>query len=176
LQLPTEIIQHLQAQLAPVADLVLELIDPAVEDSDGKRRATAVAKLVYSPADGSPTIESGRYRFTAPIGPIEAEEISWYLERYVNWPAGLFEERARRVVAALPQWGRLVYDAVNVDVARNPLEAWRATSAAERRFTVKVDKQPIAGAPEEKQKAAAESATVLLSLALVQTQAGSEIG
>src|SRR5579862_3459026 len=80
LQLPTEVVQHVQAQALPVADLVLELTDPAVEDLDGKRRATAVATLTYSPADGGPKVESQRYRFTAPLGPIEAEEIAWYLE------------------------------------------------------------------------------------------------
>ena len=36
LQLPTEIVQHVQAQATPVADLVLELNDPSVADLDGK--------------------------------------------------------------------------------------------------------------------------------------------
>jgi TIR domain len=104
LKLPTETIERVQAQIAPVADLVLELTDPTMKEVDGKRRATATAKLTYSPADDSREIESGRYTLTAPLGPIEAEEIAWYLERYINWPAGLFEERARRTVDALPQW------------------------------------------------------------------------
>jgi tetratricopeptide (TPR) repeat protein len=163
LQLPTEIIRHVQAQAAPVADLVLELADPVVEDRDGKLRATAVATLIYCPPDGSPKVESPRYRFTAPLGPIEAEEISWYLERYINWPSGLFEERVQRVVEALPQWGRLLYDTLNVQPAREPLEAWNA-AAADRRFTVRIDKQLIAGTPEDKQKEASVAATLLLSL------------
>jgi tetratricopeptide (TPR) repeat protein len=164
LQLPTETVKHVQAQIAPVADLVLELTDPAVEDLDGKRRATAVATLTYIPPDSGPRVESPRYRFTAPIGPIEAEEISWYLERYINWPAGLFQERADRVIKDLPQWGRLLYDTLNADGAREALEAWKATTAAERRFTVKVDKQLIEGTPEDKQKEASEAAMLLLSL------------
>jgi tetratricopeptide (TPR) repeat protein len=163
LQLPTEIIQHVQAQAAPPADLVLELADPAVEDVDGKPRATAVATLVYCPPDDAPKVESPRYRFTAPLGPIEAEEISWYLERYINWPSGLFEDRAKRVVDALPQWGRLLYDTLNVEAARAPLEAWKA-AAGERRFTVKIDKQLIAGTAEDKQKIASVAATLVLSL------------
>jgi tetratricopeptide (TPR) repeat protein len=163
-QLPTETIQRAQAQAAPLADLILELKDPAVEDLDGKRRATATATLTYRPADNAPKIESARFRFTSPIGPIEAEEISWYLERYINWPSGLFQERAQRTVDALPEWGRLLYDTVNVDPARNALEAWKSTDAPERRFTVKVDKQLIAGSPEAKQLEANEAATLLLAL------------
>jgi tetratricopeptide (TPR) repeat protein len=163
LQLPTEIIQHVQAQAAPVADLVLELADPAIENAGGKPRATAVATLVYCPPDGAPKVESPRYRFTAPLGPIEAEEISWYLERYINWPSGLFEDRARRVVDALPQWGRLLYETLNVPAARAPLEAWKA-AVGERRFAVKIDKQLIAGSTEDQQKIASEAATLVLSL------------
>lgn len=163
LQLPTEIIPHLQAQAAPVADLVLELADPAIGDVDGKRRVTATATLVYCPPDGGPRVESRRYHFSSPLGPIEAEEISWYLERYINWPSGLFEERAQRVVNALPQWGRLLYDTLNVEAARAPLEAWKA-AVTERRFTIKIDNQLIEGTPESKQKEASEAATLLLSL------------
>src|SRR5205823_975965 len=96
--------------------------------------------------------------------PIEAEEIAWYLERYINWPAGYFEERAQRVVESLPQWGRLLYDGVNVDAAREALEAWKAAAAAERRFTIKVDKQLIAGTAQDKQSEAGEAATLLLGL------------
>src|SRR5260221_605316 len=79
LRIPIETIKRVQAQAGPVADLVLELTDPAVQDLDGKRRPTAVATLTYIPPDGGPRVESQRYPFTAPIGPIEAEEISWYL-------------------------------------------------------------------------------------------------
>ncbi len=155
LQLPTETIRRVQAQITPIADLVLELTDPVVEAIDGKRRAAAIATLTYSPADGSPRVESQRYRFTAPLGPIEAEEIAWYLERYINWPAGLFEERAKQTIEALPKWGSLLYDAVNAWPARECLDAWKS-AAADRRFTVKVDKQLIAGTPDDKQKDASE--------------------
>jgi hypothetical protein len=105
LQLPTRIIRQAQAQLAPVADLVLELEDPVILELDGQRRATATATLTYIPADGSPKVDSPRFHFTAPLGPIEAEEISWYLERYINWPSGLFEERAKLVTEALTPRG-----------------------------------------------------------------------
>lgn len=163
LQRPAEEVKHAQAQAVPLADLVLELKDPSVADLDGARRATAVATLTYFPADGSQKVEGHRYQFTAPLGPIEAEEMAWYLERYINWPSGYFEERAQRVVEALPKWGRLLYDSVNVNASRDALEAWKA-SPADRRFTVKVDKELIAGAALEKQSEAAEAATLLLGL------------
>jgi hypothetical protein len=80
-----------------VDELILELRDPVIATSKGERRARAVATLVYQPAD--PTkhcIESRAYIFTAPIGPIELEEIRWYLEDYLLWPVGVFRERAER--------------------------------------------------------------------------------
>ena len=164
LDLPREVVEQAQEQAKPIADLILELTDPAVAELDGARRATAVAKLTYRPPDDSPTVESGRYRFTAPLGPIEAEEIKWYLERYINWPAGLFQERAQRVVEGLPGWGRLLFDGVNDPEGRQALAAWRAAATGERRFTVKVDQRLISGTPDERRKEAAEAATVLLGL------------
>ena len=164
LQLPTEIVQHAQAQITPVADLVLELTDPAMKEVDGKRRANAVAKLSYLPPGSPSTMESQRYRFEAPLGPIEAEELQWYLERYINWPAGLFEDRAQRVVEALPKWGRFLYDCADVEAARKVLDAWANTETLERRFTVRVNKELIAGTPEKQQEEANEAATLLLAL------------
>jgi hypothetical protein len=148
---PTETIANLQAQLTPLADLTLELSDPAIQTTDNLRRATAVATLTYQPPDSAPKVESRRYRFTAPLGPIEAEELAWYLERYLIWPSGPFIDRARRVEAALPEWGRQLYNALLHDHSRNPLAAWNAAPpAAERRFTIKIDKELVAGAPRRK--------------------------
>jgi len=90
LKQPTERLVALQAQLAPMADLTLKLSDPAIVTSDDKTRATATATLVYCPPDGGPEVESRRFRFTAPLGVLEADDISWYLERYINWPAASF--------------------------------------------------------------------------------------
>jgi hypothetical protein len=128
LRLPEEQVKAVQARAAPVADLVLELSDLGVGD-----RATARAKLTYWPPDGSGAVEGTSFRFTAPLGPIEIGELTWYLERYVNWPVGVFRERAREVEGNLPKWGRLLYDTLNAGPA---LEAWKAAPAeAERRFT-----------------------------------------
>ena len=36
------------------------------------------------------------WRLIAPLGPIEAEELRWYLEKYAIWPSQYFQDRARR--------------------------------------------------------------------------------
>jgi len=165
LRQPTDKIAALQAHLAPIADLTLKLTDLSIDIWDGKRRAAATATLIYSPPDGGPEVESQRYRFTAPLGVIEADDLSWYLERYINWPSGIFQERARRIEAALPKWGCLLYGSLNVEVCSAILYAWKsAPGDAERRFTVKVDKQLIVGASDAQQKESHEAATLLLSL------------
>jgi len=164
-RLPMDPEPTVQASAQPLADLVLKLTDPAIDQSEGKRRATAEATLIYTPPDGARTVESTRYRFTAPLGPIEAEDLRWYLERYWRWPTGVFRERAERVEEQLPEWGRLLYEAFASDAARSALEAWKAAGAqGERRFTVLVDHDLAAGSAGEKQKEASEAAAMLLAL------------
>jgi tetratricopeptide (TPR) repeat protein len=150
---------------APIADLVLVLTDPTLDHSEDRRHPTATASLQFQPPEGGPRVESGRYRFTAPIGPIEAGELTWYLERYIMWPSGIFMERARGLEQALPRWGRLLYDALDSATAREVVRAWRAApSSTERRFTVTIYKEPGAGAPRERQLEPEEAAARLLSL------------
>jgi len=151
----------------PVEDLLLELSDPKIETLDGKRRATATATLVYDPANtAAPRIESKRFRFTAPLGPIEGEELRWYLERYYLWPTSVFKERAERIEAELPQWGQLLYTAaLESKTAQATLTAWeQAANGAERRFSVLVDSDPLEGSSAEEQAQAREAASSLLTL------------
>jgi tetratricopeptide (TPR) repeat protein len=163
-RLPGETVANLQAELAPMADLVLELADPAIGSSDGVQRATATARLTYRPADGGPKVDSPRYRFTAPLGPIEADDLTWYLERYINWPSGVFQQRARAIEENLPLWGQRLLKTLNTETARNALEAWKAAPAGlERRFTVKVERE-LVDATEERRAQADEAATLLLAL------------
>jgi len=157
-KLPADKVAAVQAELAPIADLILELTEPAIDTSEGKRRATAKAKLIYQRADGGRPAESPPFRFTAPLGPIEADELAWYLERYINWPSGVFQERAKQVEQKLPEWGRLLYRALPAEA----LQDWEA-AGQERRFTIKVNKH-VFEAPPERQKEADEAATLLLSL------------
>jgi tetratricopeptide (TPR) repeat protein len=91
----------------------------------------ATATLVYDPADPAVRrVESRRFTFTAPLGPIEANELRWYLESYYLWPTGVFKERAERIEAQLPQWGQDLYHAVvATQHAQEALRAWQHAAA-----------------------------------------------
>ena len=153
--------------LKPVEELLVELSDPKVETIDGKRRASATATLVYEPADETArNVESRRFSFSAPLGPIEAEDLRWYLEEFFRWPIGVFKDRADGVAARLPDWGKLLFaEAAKTDSAKEALGAWRnAGDGAARRFSVMVDNALPDGASTEDQAAANEAASLLLSL------------
>ena len=151
----------------PVEELVLELRDPKVTLREGKRQVTATATLVYKPAHyAARKVESSRYFFTAPLGPIELDDLRWYLEEYHLWPTGVFQERAERIEAQLPQWGQALYQAaLGAPAAQEALAAWRkAADGVERRLSVWVDAELPAGSREEDQAAAREAASDLLTL------------
>jgi len=175
LAVPDDLEGSLQPKAAPVAELVLELEDPGIDAADGQHRATAIAKLVFRPPDGplggdrggkhDREVESDRFRFKAPLGPIETGEITWYLERYCHWPSGVFQERARQVEAKLEEWGRLLAEPLLDETARNAFEAWdRTPPEVTRRFSVLVDDRPVKGSSQEERNVAREGATLLLSL------------
>ncbi|MBE9112567.1 toll/interleukin-1 receptor domain-containing protein, partial [Nodosilinea sp. LEGE 07298] len=152
----------------PVEELLLKLTDPHITEHEGIRRATATAELTYIPADHgcdqSRQITSRRYRFTAPLGPLELDDIRWYIERYYQWPTGVFKQRANQLEASLPKWGQVLYQAaVAGESAREPLEAWQRTTGS-RRFSVQVDAEPMEGTPEEEAAQFREAANDLLSL------------
>src|SRR5262245_23948027 len=87
-----------EVAIQPVEDLLLELRDPHIQTTAGKRRVAATATLVYDPADPAARgVESRRFTFTAPLGPIEGDELRWYLESYYLWPTGVFKARAGRL-------------------------------------------------------------------------------
>src|SRR5439155_11814296 len=146
----------------PIEDLLLELRDPKILTEEGKRRVAATATLIYDPASaGARRVESKRFRFSAPLGPIEAGELRWYLEQYYLWPTGVFRERATRVEAQLPRWGQALYKAALAKpVAQEALAGWQeAARSAERRFSVLVDPDLPDGANEKQQAAAGEAAS-----------------
>src|SRR5882724_1699850 len=157
-----------QPKAEPLEELVLELTDLKFHEKDGVRRASARARLVYEPATpNQPHVHSAQsWRLVAPIGPIEAEELRWYLEKYAIWPSQYFKDRAQEVEENLVKWGQLLHEAAMPLAHReNVMKAWEKTGDhAGRRFSVHVDVSLEAGAPDADIKSAKEAATLLLTL------------
>ena len=148
----------------PVEELILKLTDPVIREHDGIRRAEATAELTYNPSDNRRDITSRRYKFKAPLGPVELGEIRWYIESYFRWPTGVFKERAQKTEAALPEWGKALHDAaLGGESAREPLGEWQRQTGS-RRFSVQVDFEPPEGTPDEETAAIREAASDLLAL------------
>jgi tetratricopeptide (TPR) repeat protein len=151
-------------QVAPVEELILELTDPRITEQDGVRRAEATAELTYHPAAKGRSISSRRYPFKAPLGPVELGELRWYIERYHQWPTGVFKARANKTEGALPGWGQALYAAaLGGESAREPLEEWRRQGGG-RRFSVEVDFEPPEGTGAEETALMREAASDLLAL------------
>jgi tetratricopeptide (TPR) repeat protein len=150
----------------PIAELLLKLSDVKLRTRRGVRRVAAIATLVYDPADPAELeVESKRFVFNAPLGPIEADELRWYLEQYYLWPIGVFRARAARIEAQLPAWGQALYQAALAKpVAQAALNGWQAAGSAERRFSVLVDPDLPEGATTAQQATASEAAGGLLTL------------
>jgi tetratricopeptide (TPR) repeat protein len=167
-RLPDDVPGAPQPPPEPLEELVLELTDLRMAERDGVQRASARARLVYHPATkGQREVASAEtWRLHAPIGPIEAEELRWYLEKYAVWPSGYFRDRARKVEKSLAEWGRLLHDqAMPPAHTANVAQAWaKVGGEAGRRFSVQVDPAVEAGAPETEVAAAREAATLLLGL------------
>jgi hypothetical protein len=166
-RLPTDYQPLLEPDTKPVEELVLTLSDPLIEVGEGRRRAQAAATVVYQPAgSGVPDVVSRRFVFTAPLGPIETADLTWYLESFYLWPVGVFQERANRIEHALPDWGRDLFEAALGDEeAREAVAAWQqAAAGAERRFSVQVDSDLRRDATKEAQATALEAASELLAL------------
>jgi len=167
-RLPTDAGPHQAVAARPVAELLLKLTDPRIVEEAGTRRAAAEAQLIYHPADrGERRVESDRFLFRAPLGPIEAEELRWYLEKYCLWPIGqVYQERAAKVEALLPAWGQSLYQAVaEKRSVQEVLRPWaNLPKGVERRFSIFVDPRLVEGSPEAEQAEAGEAATTLLGL------------
>lgn len=167
-RLPSEAPATVQPKPEPLEELVLELTDLKFHEQDGVRRASARARLVYEPATlGQPEVRSAQsWRLVAPMGPIEAEELRWYLEKYAIWPSHYFRDRARKVEENLEKWGKLLHQAaMPLAHTLNLMNAWaKIDDHAGRRFSVHVDAEIEAGATEADVKVAKEAATELLKL------------
>jgi len=157
-----------QPKAEPLEELVLELTDLYIHEENGVRRAAALAELVYEPAIvGKERVTSDNsWQFIAPLGPIDLEEIRWYLEKYAIWPSEYFKDRAHKVEQSFREWGRALYDsAFPAEHVANVREAWaRVPAESHLRFSVFVKSKVVAGALPERQEAAREAATLLLGL------------
>jgi tetratricopeptide (TPR) repeat protein len=167
-ELPADFAATPQPKAAPLEELVLELSDLQFREEAGVRRASGKARLVYEAATpGMPAVHAEQsWRFKAPLGPIEADDLRWYLEKYAIWPSDYFKDRAARVEANLVKWGRMLHEAaMPAAYTTNVLLAWgRTEKQSNRRFSVKIDVSLEAGAPEADVNAAKEAATTLLGL------------
>lgn len=137
-RLPADVPVVPQPKAEPLEELVLELSDLKFRDEDGVRRASARARLVYEPATpGQPDVRSAQsWRFVAPIGVIEAEELRWYLEKYAIWPSEYFRDRARKVEENLVEWGRLLHEAaLPGEHTANVMKAWAGFASSTRRIS-----------------------------------------
>ncbi len=167
-RLNADVAATIQPKAEPLEELVLELSDLEISEEKGVRRAAARARLVYQPATlGQPEIHAAQmWRFTAPIGPIEAGELSWYLEKYSIWPSHYFRDRAAKVEENLVKWGRELYEqAISKIPTLEVMKGWaKIADHAGRRFSVHVDQTLEVGAPETEISAAKEAATLILGL------------
>ncbi|MBS0151989.1 MAG: tetratricopeptide repeat protein [Nitrospira sp.] len=165
---PADVSPTPQPKVEPLEELVLELTDLKFHEDNGVRRPSARARLVYEPSTpGQREVASVQsWRLIAPIGPIEAGELRWYLEHYAIWPSHYFRDRARKVEDNLVKWGRLLHDAaLPMACTANVVNAWsKINDHAGRRFSVHVDAALEAGASDADVKAAKEAATELLKL------------
>jgi hypothetical protein len=150
----------------PVAELLLELRDPVMKEENGEHRACATAQLFFDPKDGKQKgIESERFTFKSPFGPIEFDHLSWYLEEYYRWPVGVFKTRAKKIEDKLPELGKALYEAIlGHKESREVVNAWKNSTDCDLRFSVKVDKNLPIGAETEKMEDAEKAATQLLSI------------
>lgn len=152
----------------PIAEMMLRFRHPRIVESGGKRRATAEAEVVYEPVAGSTEgqITSDPFTFTSPLGPIEAADLRWYLEKYFIWPDQYAKGRAEEIRAKFEVWGRLFFDeSAGVAEARETQAAWREKAAsAQLRFSVLVESRLPKDATPEARNEANEAASLLLSL------------
>ena len=164
-ELPEDWEKGERVEAKPIEDLQLKLTGAKIiEIEPGVHRAQATAELSYIPSDGSSAITSREYIFTAPIGPIELEEVRWYIENYYQWPVGVFKDRAEGTEDNLTEWGQAIYKAVlTADSVQEPYRAWQDADGCQR-FSVYISPSAPEGTPKPESEKILEAATDLLSL------------
>jgi tetratricopeptide (TPR) repeat protein len=162
--IPTDIDPEIAVVENPLEELVLILTEPSIKEIEGKRRAIAIAKLIYR-SSATRDVESKRFLFTAPLGSIEMNDLEWYLERYAIWPIGVFQDKAKRIEKQFPKWGKSLFDAAMPTLCKQVLATWNEMQEyADRRFSVLVDDELPDGAETDQQRQTKQAATLLLAL------------
>jgi tetratricopeptide (TPR) repeat protein len=165
-QLPNDV-ETEKIDSKPIAELLLELEDPVIKTLEGETRAYANARISFnSQIIGVRRIESKRFKFRSPFGPIEFNKISWYLEEFYKWPLGVFKTRAKKTEKKLSQLGKALYEAIlNHPEAREAVNAWKTCGKDyERHFSVMVDKELPDRTEDEECIEAEKAAALLLSI------------
>lgn len=156
-----------EINIKPVAELLLELKDPVIRTSKGESRACATACVSFdTKIEGQRKVESKRFDFKSPFGPIEFDEITWYLEEFYRWPVGVFKTRAEKTEKKLPDLGKALYESIlNHPESHKAVNAWKACAKEyDLRFSVMVDQEPPTGATKKKKGETEKAATQLLSI------------
>jgi len=151
---PQEVDLEQEFDPANCADLVVTFSDLKIltDEETNKRRANAKATAQFHPSDASAAKPSTDFSFEAPLGEIEAGDLRWYLEQYIDWPVGIFKERAQLIEKQLPEWGTCLLDTLPKDT--EPVKAWQAVPKNQRRLTIRLQGEETAN----------EAATHLLAL------------
>ncbi len=153
-----------QPAAAPLAELVVDLTQLAVEQDGDERRAVGVATLRWL-VPGAEALVSRPFKVHSPLGPIEAGELAWYLERFAIWPGEQFLTRAAQVEADLLRWGERLFAALDTEAARAVWEGFRRVPPGiERCISISVDPEPSEGCDAEEGLAFREAATLWLGL------------
>ncbi len=159
--------RNLKPETEQVDELILFLEAPEIYTGEGLRRGKARARLSYRAASGGREQKSQPFDFMAPLGPIEAGDLRWYLEEYSAHPFEHFVPKAAEIAAKIPLWGGLLFQALTGGDPgiRDVLNNWlRSEGGNERRFTIEMDAAVTPNTPAETRLAALEAAALLLSL------------
>lgn len=164
-QLPTDPENPILVERKPIAELRLELTRPSLKMIEDKPRARAEALLIYT-RSGQQEQRSSPFLFASPLGVIEKEDLSWYLERYITWPVGFYQKKAKAIEDKFSIWGTELYkEATKTESAKIVFRNWEdSAESSERRFSIYVDEKLLEGSKEEEVKEAKEATTLLLGL------------
>ena len=88
----------------PVPEIILRFSRLPRENQDF---SAPVPSSVHYGAQDTETFD-----FANPLADRDLADLRWYLERYWVWPSGPDYDRAHAVEAALPRWGKALFDAV----------------------------------------------------------------